>query len=104
MSASSTGQSPAFATRCEPKRSPRASSPSDFYARIENRNPELNAYLALSPDRAYAQADRIDAAIAKGDALPPLAGVPIAVKDVISTRGISHDLWLEDPRDLRPAL
>ncbi|MGA8144056.1 MAG: Asp-tRNA(Asn)/Glu-tRNA(Gln) amidotransferase subunit GatA [Candidatus Acidiferrales bacterium] len=59
----------------------------DFYARIEKRNPELNAYLALSPERAYAQADRIDAAIAKGDALPPLAGVPIAVKDVISTRG-----------------
>ena len=45
-------------------------------------------FLALSPERAYAQADRIDAAIAAGDALPPLAGVPVAVKDVISTRGI----------------
>src|SRR5277367_838053 len=60
----------------------------DFYARIEKRNPELNAYLALSPERAYAQADRVDAAIAKGDPLPPLAGVPIAVKDVISTQGV----------------
>ena len=60
----------------------------EFYERIEQRNPELNAYLALSPERAYAQADRIDAAIASGDALPPLAGVPLAVKDVISTRGI----------------
>jgi aspartyl-tRNA(Asn)/glutamyl-tRNA(Gln) amidotransferase subunit A len=60
----------------------------EFYARIDQRNPELNAYLALSPERAYAQADRIDAAIASGDALPPLAGVPLAVKDVISTRGI----------------
>ena len=60
----------------------------DFFARIENRNRELNAFLALSIDRAYAQADRIDAMIAKGDALPPLAGVPIAVKDVISTRGV----------------
>ena len=36
----------------------------EFYARIEQRSPELNAYLALSPERAYAQADRIDAAIA----------------------------------------
>jgi aspartyl-tRNA(Asn)/glutamyl-tRNA(Gln) amidotransferase subunit A len=60
----------------------------EFYARIEKRNPELNIFLALSPERAYAQADKIDAAIAAGDALPPLAGVPLAVKDVISTRGI----------------
>jgi aspartyl-tRNA(Asn)/glutamyl-tRNA(Gln) amidotransferase subunit A len=60
----------------------------EFYARIDKRNPELNIFLALSPDRAYAQADKIDAAIAAGDALPPLAGVPLAVKDVISTRGI----------------
>src|ERR1700723_3257730 len=60
----------------------------EFYARIERRNPELNAYLTLSPDRAYAQADRVDAAIARGDVLPPLAGVPIAIKDVISTQGI----------------
>ena len=60
----------------------------EFYERIDRRNSELNVYLALSPERAYAQADRIDAAIASGDALPPLAGVPLAVKDVISTRGI----------------
>jgi aspartyl-tRNA(Asn)/glutamyl-tRNA(Gln) amidotransferase subunit A len=60
----------------------------EFYGRIEKRNPELNIFLALSPERAYAQADKIDAAIAAGDALPPLAGVPLAVKDVISTHGI----------------
>jgi aspartyl-tRNA(Asn)/glutamyl-tRNA(Gln) amidotransferase subunit A len=61
---------------------------SDFFKRIDARNPELNAYLTLSPDRAYAQADRVDASIARGEALPPLGGVPIAVKDVISTEGI----------------
>jgi aspartyl-tRNA(Asn)/glutamyl-tRNA(Gln) amidotransferase subunit A len=60
----------------------------EFYALIEKRNPELNVYLALSPERAYAQADKIDASIAAGDALPSLAGVPVAVKDVISTRGV----------------
>jgi aspartyl-tRNA(Asn)/glutamyl-tRNA(Gln) amidotransferase subunit A len=60
----------------------------DFYARIERRNPELNAFLALCPERAYAQADRVDAAITKGQALPPLAGVPVAIKDVISTQGV----------------
>ena len=60
----------------------------DFYERIGIDNPKLNAYLALSPERAYAQADRIDAAISKGGPLPPLAGVPVALKDVLSTTGI----------------
>jgi len=59
----------------------------EFYKRIDSRNPELNAYLALSPERAYAQADKIDALVALGKALPPLGGVPVAIKDVISTRG-----------------
>src|SRR3989449_771571 len=60
----------------------------DFYKRIETRNPELNAFLTLSPERARRQTDKIDALVAEGKALPPLAGVPVAVKDVISTRGI----------------
>ncbi|MGH9559814.1 MAG: amidase family protein [Terracidiphilus sp.] len=60
----------------------------EFYSRIERRNLELNAYLTLSQERAYAQAYRIDAMVARGENLPPLAGVPIAIKDVISTRGI----------------
>src|ERR1700687_4831558 len=60
----------------------------DYYKRIEARNPELNAYLTLSQDRAFAQADRVDALVAAGKPLPPLAGVPIAIKDVISTRGV----------------
>jgi aspartyl-tRNA(Asn)/glutamyl-tRNA(Gln) amidotransferase subunit A len=60
----------------------------EFYQRIGARNAELNAYLALSPERAYAQADKIDALAASGQPLPPLAGVPIAIKDVISTRGV----------------
>src|SRR6202171_129683 len=60
----------------------------DYYKRIDARNRELNAYLTLSQDRAYAQADRVDALVAAGKPLPPMAGVPIAVKDVISTRGI----------------
>jgi aspartyl-tRNA(Asn)/glutamyl-tRNA(Gln) amidotransferase subunit A len=60
----------------------------DFYAQIERRNPEINAFLALCPERAYAQADRVDAAIAKGQPLGSLAGVPVAIKDVISTEGV----------------
>src|SRR3989454_10558558 len=61
----------------------------EYYARIEKQNPELNAFLALCPERAYTQAERIDAKIAGGEPLPPLAGVPMAIKDVISTRGVT---------------
>jgi aspartyl-tRNA(Asn)/glutamyl-tRNA(Gln) amidotransferase subunit A len=61
----------------------------DFFKNIGARNTELNAYLALSPERAYAQADKIDALVAAGKPLPPLAGVPVAIKDVLSTRGIT---------------
>jgi len=60
----------------------------EFYKRIEARNSELNAYLTLSQERAYAQAGHVDALIAGNKPLPPLAGVPIAIKDVISARGV----------------
>src|SRR5271167_4435094 len=60
----------------------------NFYKRIGERNTELNAYLTLSEERAYAQANRMDALVAAGKPLPPLAGVPIAIKDVISTEGV----------------
>jgi aspartyl-tRNA(Asn)/glutamyl-tRNA(Gln) amidotransferase subunit A len=60
----------------------------EFYADIDQQNPTLNAYLALSRERAFAQADRVDVATACGERLGPLAGVPIAVKDVISTAGV----------------
>ena len=60
----------------------------EFCRRIEQRNPELNAYLALCPERAYRQADYLDGLIARGEPLPALAGLPLAVKDVLSTKGV----------------
>jgi len=56
-------------------------------ARIEEKDGEVRAYLHLSPERALEQARRIDQLVAAGEPLPPLAGVPVAVKDVILTRG-----------------
>ena len=47
----------------------------------------INSYLALSRERALAQAAHIDDLAAKGDPLPPLAGVPIGVKDVLTMTG-----------------
>jgi aspartyl-tRNA(Asn)/glutamyl-tRNA(Gln) amidotransferase subunit A len=60
----------------------------DYFRRIAARNGELNAFLTVCEERAYKQADRVDAQVAAGKPLGPLAGVPIAIKDVISTRGI----------------
>src|SRR5437764_4581566 len=42
----------------------------------------------MSAERGVRQTDNIDGLVAEGKPLPPLAGVPVAVKDVISTRGI----------------
>jgi aspartyl-tRNA(Asn)/glutamyl-tRNA(Gln) amidotransferase subunit A len=58
-----------------------------YYGRIEKKNPRLNVYLSLTKERALAQAAHIDAVAAKGDPLPPLAGVPMGIKDVIVLRG-----------------
>lgn len=57
-------------------------------AHAEAENQKNNAFLTFSRDRALAQADRIDAIVAAGGDLPPLAGVPVAVKDVIVTAGL----------------
>jgi aspartyl-tRNA(Asn)/glutamyl-tRNA(Gln) amidotransferase subunit A len=60
----------------------------EHYARIQSKDGEIGAYLTLSKERALEQADRIDRLAAEGKPLPPLAGVPVAIKDVMSTRGI----------------
>ncbi len=57
-------------------------------ARIDEANPDINAIVTLSEDVARAQADAVDAAIAKGKEVGPLAGVPVGIKDTTDTAGI----------------
>src|SRR6184192_2811226 len=59
-----------------------------FYAKIESDDPKIGAYLILSKERAFAKAAQIDALAEKGEALPPLAGVPVGIKDVLVTKDI----------------
>src|SRR6266403_5163850 len=59
-----------------------------FYAKIESDDPKIGAYLVLSKERALAKATEIDALGQKGDKLPPLAGVPVGIKDVLVTKGV----------------
>jgi aspartyl-tRNA(Asn)/glutamyl-tRNA(Gln) amidotransferase subunit A len=51
-------------------------------------NPKTNAYLLLAEERALEAAGRVDEALARGEDPGPLAGVPVAVKDNIVTRGV----------------
>ncbi|PYQ41997.1 MAG: Asp-tRNA(Asn)/Glu-tRNA(Gln) amidotransferase GatCAB subunit A, partial [Acidobacteria bacterium] len=56
--------------------------------RIAQRDVGLEAFLTVTADRALAQAKRVDAAIAGGAAPGPLAGVPVAVKDLLDIEGV----------------
>src|SRR5579864_2345657 len=58
------------------------------YARIKREDGQIGAYLTLSKERALEQADRMDRMAAEGKRLPPLGGVPVGIKDVMSTRGV----------------
>jgi amidase len=58
-------------------------------ARIDQVNPRVNAVVTLVRDAALADARRATAALRRrGATLPPLFGVPVAIKDVTQTRGI----------------
>ena len=55
-------------------------------AGIEALNPVLNAFITVTPELARTQADAADAALARGGA-GPLAGLPLAIKDLFCTAG-----------------
>ena len=59
-----------------------------YMDRIERTDGRYNAFLALSEERALARAEEVQARIDAGEVLSPLAGVPVALKDNISTAGI----------------
>ena len=58
------------------------------YAQIEKEDGQIGSYLTLSKERALEQADRIDRMAAEGKTLPLLGGVPVGIKDVLSTGGV----------------
>jgi len=59
-----------------------------FFAKIASDDPKIGAYLMLSQERALAKAAAIDRVAEKGEPLPPLAGVPVGIKDVLVTKGL----------------
>ena len=59
-----------------------------FYTKIQTDDPKIGAYLTLSKERALAKAAEIDKLAEKGERLPVLGGVPVAIKDVMVTKGV----------------
>jgi AtzE family amidohydrolase len=57
-------------------------------ARIETRDPEVNAFTEVTERIALSDAEAVDAAIARGDDPGPLAGVPFAVKNLFDIAGV----------------
>ena len=58
------------------------------YERIEAVEPHVKGYLTLTKEIALEQANAADAGFQNGDNMSPLAGIPIAIKDVICTKGV----------------
>ncbi|GAB0116003.1 Asp-tRNA(Asn)/Glu-tRNA(Gln) amidotransferase subunit GatA [Acidisoma sp. 7E03] len=54
---------------------------------IETLEPQIHAYITVTPEQALVQADAADAALARGEA-GPLTGLPIAIKDLFCTKGV----------------
>ncbi|MBI2866551.1 MAG: amidase [Chloroflexi bacterium] len=59
-----------------------------FLRRIERLNPQLNAYLTVCADQAMDQAREAEKALARGEKVGPLHGLPLSIKDLTPTRDI----------------
>jgi aspartyl-tRNA(Asn)/glutamyl-tRNA(Gln) amidotransferase subunit A len=71
----------------------------NFFQRIEQLDPQLHSYLTLCHDQALADARSADDAVQRGSDLGPLHGVPISIKDLELTKGVTTTMgsaWFKD--------
>ena len=59
-----------------------------YLGRISSVDSQLHAFIEVTAERARAEADRVDAARSSGESLGPLAGLPLAIKDNLCTKGV----------------
>jgi len=58
------------------------------YRRIRELDGKIGAYLLLTEEEAYRQADQVDHKIARGKEIDDLAGIPLGLKDILCTKGV----------------
>ncbi|OGZ00550.1 MAG: glutaminyl-tRNA synthase (glutamine-hydrolyzing) subunit A [Candidatus Liptonbacteria bacterium RIFCSPLOWO2_01_FULL_53_13] len=58
-----------------------------FLKYIKDTDPRINAYLSLREEQAIKEAEHVDIAVAKGESVGVLAGVPLAIKDNMLLKG-----------------
>src|ERR1700686_3750229 len=73
------------------------------FARIRARDPLINSFTAVTEERAHLRARTLDEARARGEPLPPLAGVPYAVKNLFDVAGLATLAGSKINRDSPPA-
>ena len=73
-----------------------------YLRRIAELNPSLFCFAAVTPERALAQADAADRALAAGKHLGPLHGIPYGVKDLFDTAGVTTGWGAEPFQDRVP--
>ena len=73
-----------------------------YLDRIEALNPTLNSYITVCADEAMEEAKRAESAIARGEYLGPMHGIPVAVKDQWWTKGIRTTAGSNIIRDFIP--
>ncbi|HIW21789.1 MAG TPA: Asp-tRNA(Asn)/Glu-tRNA(Gln) amidotransferase subunit GatA [Candidatus Dorea intestinavium] len=59
-----------------------------YFAQIEKEEKEINAFITLTKEKAYQKGEEVQRKINRGEPCHPLAGVPIAIKDNIITKGV----------------
>jgi len=59
-----------------------------LYRRIKEVDEKIKAYLLLTEEKAYRQADDVDRKIAKGEDIGDLSGIPLGLKDILCTKGV----------------
>jgi len=71
-------------------------------ARIEQQEPKIHAYITVTPDDVLKNARQADQQLSKGEELSPIAGMPIALKDIFSTKGIPTTCGSKILTDYKP--
>jgi aspartyl-tRNA(Asn)/glutamyl-tRNA(Gln) amidotransferase subunit A len=59
-----------------------------LYRRIREVDGKIRAYLLLTEEEAFKQADHVDSKVAKGEEIGDLAGIPLGLKDILCTKGV----------------